>query len=507
MELRDTFAFRTRPRGLPMPPCVRGRAGVWAIVGMSVMSACASSGRPATTVPDSRGDSRPAGSSAVVATIPAACGTVTPAVTRNGDTAEAPVATFDTAWSIIRRTHWDTTYNGVNWLALRDELRPRAAAARTRGELRAVLSDMVGRLRQSHFAVIPQELVDGAAGGSGNGEPTRGGGGWLGVTYRYLDGAMVLTAVDSAGPAWRAGARTGWTLEAIEGCPLSGRLAGLRLARDSDQRQVALGAYQTTTRLLDAAPGDTVAVTFRTPDGRRISSVLTLGEPPGVITKFGNLPPMIAHLTWQRIRQDGRTIGVIRFNTWMPVLSPLFDAAIDSLRSADAIVLDVRGNLGGVGGMSMGVAGHFVDTVLALGTMHQRGVTLRMVTNPRRVDTRARAVRPFAGPLAIVVDELSASTTEIFAGGLQALGRATVFGSQTAGQALPSVPERLPNGDILYHAIADFIGANGRPVEGDGVRPDHVTPPTVRALVEGRDPALQAALAWAARQTGRPPVP
>ena len=71
-----------------------------------------------------------------------------------------PVATFDTAWSIIRRTHWDTTYNGVNWLALREELRPRAAAAHTRGELRLVLSEMVGRLRQSHFAIIPQELAD-----------------------------------------------------------------------------------------------------------------------------------------------------------------------------------------------------------------------------------------------------------------------------------------------------------------------------------------------------------
>lgn len=502
MELRDTFAFHVRPQSQPMSPLAKVRAVTGAIVGATVMSACTSSGRPAA----STGDTRPASSLAAEAT-PAACGTATPTVTRRDEAAETPVATFDTAWSIIRRTHWDTTYNGVNWLALRDELRPRAAAARTRGELRAVLSDMVGRLRQSHFAVIPQELADGVSGGNGSGEPTRGGGGWVGVTYRYLDGAMVLTAVDSGGPAWRAGARAGWTLEAIGGCPLSGRLTGLRLTGNADQRQVALSAYQTTTRLLDAAPGDTLSVTFRAPDGRRLSPTLTLGEPPGVITKFGNLPPMVAHLTWHRVRQDGRTIGVIRFNTWMPVLSSLFDATIDSLRTADAIVLDVRGNLGGVGGMSMGVAGHFVDTVLALGTMHQRGVTLRMVTNPRRVDTRAQPVRPFAGPLAIVVDELSASTTEIFAGGLQALGRATVFGSQTAGQALPSVPERLPNGDILYHAIADFIGASGRPVEGDGVRPDHVTPPTVRALVEGQDPALQAALIWAARQTGRPPVP
>ncbi|HEY0930610.1 MAG TPA: S41 family peptidase [Gemmatimonas sp.] len=427
-------------------------------------------------------------------------------MSRHAEPAVNGVAVFDTAWSIIARTHWDTTYNGVNWRALREELRPRAAAAHNRGELRLVLAEMVGRLRQSHFAIIPQEYADAdGAADTTSGRAVRGGGGSLGWQFRYLDGAMVLTAVDSGGPAWTAGIRPGWTVQAVDGCPLAPRLAAL--STDPDPRHVALRAFQLASRLLDGGDGDQIVVSML--DGRHqfVSRTLTFAPPSGTITKFGNLPPMAAHLEWKRVRQDGRTIGVITFNTWMPVLSAQFDAAMDSLRTADAIVLDLRGNLGGVGGMSMGIAGHFVDSVLSLGTMHQRGATLRMVTNPRRVDTRSRAVKPFAGPLALVVDELSASTTEIFAGGLQGHRRATVFGTRTAGQALPSVPERLPNGDILYHAIADFLGPTGTPVEGAGVLPDHVTPPTVRALVEGRDPALQAALHWAAQRAPRHPVP
>ena len=128
----------------------------------------------------------------------------------------------------------------------------------------------------------------------------------------------------------------------------------------------------------------------------------------------------------------------------------------------DAIILDVRGNFGGVAGMANGIAGHFLDSAKTIGTMKQRGAALKFVANPRRVDTRNQPVTPFAGPLALVVDELSISTTEVFAGGMQALGRARVFGTQTAGQALPSVPERLPNGDILYHAIADFLSPTGK---------------------------------------------
>ena len=221
--------------------------------------------------------------------------------------------------------------------------------------------------------------------------------------------------------------------------------------------------------------------------------------PPGVLAKFGNLPPLPAHLEFERRAVGARTVGIIRFNIWMPVLAAEFDEAVDSLRGSDAIVLDLRGNFGGVGGMSMGVAGHFLDSSRVIGTMLQRNQgPMRFVANPRRVDTRAQSVKPFSGPLAIVVDELSVSTTEIFAGGLQAMNRARIFGVQTAGQALPSIPERLPNGDILYHAIANFKSPTGRDIEGDGVIPDEIVPLKRAALLLGKDPALDAAITWAA---------
>ena len=222
------------------------------------------------------------------------------------------------------------------------------------------------------------------------------------------------------------------------------------------------------------------------------------------MAKFGNLPPLPASLTYERVQQGGKTVGVIQFNIWMPVLAPQFDAAIDALRDADAIVIDVRGNFGGVGGMSMGIAGHFLDSALTIGTMHQRGSALKFVANPRVVDTHNHAVKVFAGPVALVVDELSISTTEIFVAGMQELGRARVFGVQTSGQALPSVPERLPNGDILYHAIADFTSPSGKPIEGAGVRPDTKAPLTRKALLAGFDPARDAAIAWAARSSNKP---
>jgi carboxyl-terminal processing protease len=100
------------------------------------------------------------------------------------------------------------------------------------------------------------------------------------------------------------------------------------------------------------------------------------------------------------------------------------------------------------------------------------------------------------------VDELSASTSEILAGGLQGLKRARVFGTRTAGAVQSANVLRLPNGDRLLYVIADHVSAGGRRLEGHGVQPDEVVPTDRRSLLDGHDPALEAAVRWIHSQHG-----
>jgi carboxyl-terminal processing protease len=123
-----------------------------------------------------------------------------------------------------------------------------------------------------------------------------------------------------------------------------------------------------------------------------------------------------------------------------------------------------------------------------LGTMHMRRTDLKFVVGARG--------QPYDGPVAILVDGLSASTSEIFAGGMKDVGRARVFGTRTAGAALPSIIERLPNGDGFQYAHANYISASGATLEGQGVTPDVEIEPTRDDLMAGRDPVLQAAIEW-----------
>ena len=166
-----------------------------------------------------------------------------------------------------------------------------------------------------------------------------------------------------------------------------------------------------------------------------------------------------------------------------------FGDAVASCQTCDGFIVDLRGNPGGIGIMAMGMAGWFITQPdQKLGTLLMRDTKLNFVVNPRAAT--------FAGPLAILVDGTSASTSEIMAEGLKDLGRARIFGTHTAGAALPSVFEKLPDGDGFQYAIANYISEGGKPLEGLGVTPDVETPISREALLAGKDPARDAAVAW-----------
>ena len=73
---------------------------------------------------------------------------------------------------------------------------------------------------------------------------------------------------------------------------------------------------------------------------------------------------------------------------------------------------------------------------------------------------------------------------------------ARVFGTATAGAALPSTITDLPNGDGFQYAIANYTSYGGDVVEGRGVQPDTAVAPTRNGLLAGHDEVLESAVKW-----------
>ncbi len=405
------------------------------------------------------------------------------------------VLTFDSAWSRVNASYYDPDFGGLDWAAVREELRPRAAAASTRAELREVLEEMLSRLGESHFGIISESVADAldpaavdAGDVSAPGEP--------GLELRVVEGHLTVWRVREDGPAASAGIRPGWVVTRIGDRDVAEWLEALA-ALDEGER--AAGAMYLARRASSALVGPVDRpVSMALLDGQDRPVEMEVGrEPPvGRPVRFGNLPTMFADLESRRIPAGAGCVGVISWNVWMTPIGGPLDEAMGALADCRGIVLDLRGNPGGVGAMVMGISGYFMDTREALGVLRTRETELRFVSNPRRIRTAEGTVPPYAGPVAILIDRLSASTTEIFAAGMQGVGRARLFGETTAGMALPALMVRLPTGDVLMHAFADLTGPDGTRIEGTGAIPDEAVPLTRKALLAGSDPPFDAALEW-----------
>jgi carboxyl-terminal processing protease len=383
---------------------------------------------------------------------------------------------FEIIWTTIRDKHWEKNPGGLNWNAIHEEYRPRVAAARSTDEARSAIREMLGRLHQTHFAILATNVYDAV-------QDENGGAGTTGIDLRVLDGQAVVTSVDSASPAEHAGVRPGWAVLKANGADLNAIIQ--KLQGDPAISELAL------TRAINGRVSGPVAGelpgTFLDRSGRAVSLQLELAAPRGTPAAFGNLP--LQHV-WFESKRIGRT-GYIRFNLFLDVARVMdsFSRAIRDCRDCEGLIIDLRGNPGGLGAMAMGMAGYLVDKPgLRLGTMYMRDAPLNFVINPRQPS--------FSGPVAVLLDGSSASTAEIFAGGLKDLKRVRVFGTRSAGAALPSVIERLPNGDGFQYAIANYISEGGQPLEGAGVQPDVEVKLTRETLLDGHDSVIDAALEW-----------
>jgi carboxyl-terminal processing protease len=395
--------------------------------------------------------------------------------------ASVELQTFDYAWHFVKDAVPEGQVDPVAWQRVYDELLPRARAAESPEALRPVLSDMLRTLGQSHYTVLSGGVDDVLAEvlalsprppGLVAGDP--------GIDLRLVDRRAVVTHLYATEPF-----RLGDAIVAIDQRPVAPWIARLEEGVDDPWLAAAYARY-VVVQAMAAPPGETVAVVVER--GGAMRTLAVQPTPAELVQGPGLAGPEPLH-TESRMVAPG--VGYIAFDHFLVPVMERFTAALAELRAAGAtaLVIDVRGNPGGLVLMVRGIGGALVgDPTVSLGRMTTQAGVLELTANP--------PPQVFDGKVAVLVDELSASTAEVFAAGLQAIGRARVFGQPSAGRALPSTFISLPDGDILQIATGRLADPNGRSIEGEGVRPDVEVPLDRASLTAGRDPVIDAALRW-----------
>jgi carboxyl-terminal processing protease len=131
---------------------------------------------------------------------------------------------------------------------------------------------------------------------------------------------------------------------------------------------------------------------------------------------------------------------------------------------ARGIILDLRGNPGGLLDTVVSVASHFLHDGIVVQVRSNKGELSTIRVNSRLSVTDL--------PMVVLVDSASASGSEVLAGALQDHGRAVIAGTRTYGKGSVNVLHHLDDGSGLYITTARWLTPNGRLIEGQGIEPD-----------------------------------
>jgi carboxyl-terminal processing protease len=165
------------------------------------------------------------------------------------------------------------------------------------------------------------------------------------------------------------------------------------------------------------------------------------------------------------VRNDGHTIGVVELLGFSSgahgaLRREIFDVIE---RGADRIVLDLRGNGGGLLSEAVLVSSLFIED----GEI----VSVRGRSRPERVENAEGDAIDEDIRMVVLVDGGSASASEIVAGAMRDRGRATLVGTNTFGKGLVQEVEPLSNGGYLDLTVANYYLPSGKTIGEDGLKP------------------------------------
>jgi len=275
----------------------------------------------------------------------------------------------------------------------------------------------------------------------------------------------VVREVATGGPAEQAGIHTGDTITAINGQSVQ---ATVRAAFDAQ---------------INGPSGTAVTVSVDRPGQGAMDISLTMG-------------PYLFPIFSSQILPGG--VGYLRLRSFVNPWTPLQDGKTvvqeldDALNGFEAAgvtewLLDLRGNLGGVTATAQAFAGRFLEDARVAVDTDARG---------HRAETLADGhTFPVQRPLAVLIDGLSASSSEVLSSALKEYGRATLVGHKTLGGLGTGLLFPLPDGAALQVTVSRVVsGRDQQTIDNIGVFEDVAAPnPSPQQLAAGDDPVIDAA--------------
>lgn len=407
---------------------------------------------------------------------------------------------FDAMIDKMSKEYAFTEYKGIDWDAIRAEMRPRFEEAEANNDPRAyrvALRDFV--------RMIPDGHVGGNFMSEGFREATSGG---LGIAIRELDdGRIIVNYLTAGGPAAEAGVELGATILEMNGMPAADYVSQTEAAYRSPFSSEHVKRLQQLRYATRAPLGDEVTITFQNPDAAAPETVTlaAANEVDSFLFSSFNAGRSGTELPVEFEILDSGVgyVSIYSFSDNELLSAQLWERLMRTLneQGVPALVIDMRQNGGGSGFLADQLSAYFFDEELELGNQGFYDEKIGdFYFDPNTVDRfyppEDESLR-YDGDLAVIVGPNCASACEFFSYNLTQQDRAAIVGSYpTSGLGGSIGIFLMPDFELIQFTVGRAVDMNGEiHIEGKGVAPTVRVPLTEETLFYEGDVLLDAAVA------------
>jgi carboxyl-terminal processing protease len=341
----------------------------------------------------------------------------------------SPKAVLDEAWQIVNREYVDTNFNQVDWQAIRQELLSREYSSSE--EAYAALRRALERLNDPYTRFLDPKQFRALT------NQTAGELSGIGIRLQLDAATQRLTVVEPIenSPASAAGIQTGDQILAIDGRSTEGM------------------TVEQASQLIQGEAGTQIVLRIERSGRSAFDQRLTRAR------------IAVPNVSYALRDEGNHQIGYIRLTEFSSHAPDQMRRAIRTLldQGADGFVLDLRGNPGGLLQASIDISRMWLENGAIVQTVNRTGHSDQINANRTSLTEL---------PLAVLVDENSASSSEILTGALRDNNRAVVVGTQTFGKALVQSVHSLSDGSGLAVTVAHYYTPDGTDISQRGITPD-----------------------------------
>lgn len=361
--------------------------------------------------------------------------------------AYTPQTLYDEVWKLINTKYVDANENGQNWQRWRHKY---DKAIKTDEDAYVAIDTMVASLNDPYTKFLnPEEFAE-------EGQSIQGTLFGIGIQIGIRDGKLLVVSPIEETPAQKAGLMANDEIFEIDGQSTK----GISVKEAADKIRGKQGSSVT----LMIKRGNLIKKYSIIRDKINVKSV-SIKEP-------------------KTVKLDNR-IGYIRLNSFLSSsASTEMLSALKTLNNKEGYILDIRSNPGGLLTNAITMSNMFLNDGVIVSTVDRDGYKDTQRSNGNPVTRK---------PLVILIDEGSASASEILSGALKDNGRAVLVGTKSFGKGLVQEINKLPGGSGINITIQKYLTPNGTDINKVGILPDIEVKNTEKDVKNNHDEQLDKA--------------